>query len=485
MHVPVGSPASFPLQEPRLLYKDPKVQRACLYAAALVAATCVAVLIAAIGSWRANDGIRHRMYYGDDSIRVAMLCVSLMLLTRAASALAPDPSALSGPAFLSGTRISYELVKSGVIIAIHCTAVAAALSLLAVIGLAVKPVVSNASAPSVITSLDLVMLPSFKVYMYFVLREVLWAQRIANDGAASNAAPPRLFFRPNHVPWVLWTLTPSCFSIFLASRLVPDRVAAAPALFVAAFILNILLTLHGSSMLRALQQDARWPSIRAIARFTQAVVFATSVASTILEVVYQFAPGVLLAPYATLIVESFVCCGQLPLLILGVTSNGIIDRFWRDERAAALNTLAQAHASVAGQCPAATQPRPPSSFSFTQPWAHCVFAESRQDLLRWLAHETRVPLNSLYMGLQLLSHPQSALSAALPARHDEITTLSHCRSASEALISVLSDVLDLRWVGGWSEKLQLVWAVARLQPHLPRTGDRTTVWVDEACLACK
>jgi signal transduction histidine kinase len=68
---------------------------------------------------------------------------------------------------------------------------------------------------------------------------------------------------------------------------------------------------------------------------------------------------------------------------------------------------------------------------------------SRQDMLRWLAHETRVPLNSLFMGLQLLSLPQSAMNAALPPDHDEILTLGHCRSAAEALIAVLSDVLDL------------------------------------------
>ena len=78
--------------------------------------------------------------------------------------------------------------------------------------------------------------------------------------------------------------------------------------------------------------------------------------------------------------------------------------------------------------------------------AHAKLAESRQQLLRWLAHETRVPLNSLYMGLQLVNGDASDVRRALPPSNEDLATLKLCGSAAEALISVLSDVLDIRCV---------------------------------------
>jgi hypothetical protein len=337
-----------PLQEPRLLYKDPKIRAAVAYATVLLLAVSIAILVAIVGSWNANGGIRRVTYYGSEFVRIALFCVSVMLMARTAGALVPDRNALSGPATLPGTRASCELVKSGVIISIHCTAVAASLTLLSLFGLAFKPLVQNSTEPSIITSLDLQMLPCFKVYMYFVLRELLWAQQIAKGNEAAHGPAPRLLFPPRMVPWVLWIVTPLCFSAILASRLSPDRSVCAPILFSFALLLNIPLSLHASSMFRALQQDSRWPSIRATARLTQILTALSSIVTLFLEAFYQFAPGFLSDRYATIIIDGFICGGQLPLIILGVASNGIVDRFWRNERAAALNALAEAHASVAG-----------------------------------------------------------------------------------------------------------------------------------------
>jgi hypothetical protein len=80
-----------------------------------------------------------------------------------------------------------------------------------------------------------------------------------------------------------------------------------------------------------------------------------------------------------------------------------------------------------------------------------------------------VPLNSLFMGLevrrsnihcffallpfhsrsplaQLINSDRSDIQRRLPASADELVTLKLCGSAAEALMAVLSDVLDLRQV---------------------------------------
>jgi len=114
----------------------------------------------------------------------------------------------------------------------------------------------------------------------------------------------------------------------------------------------------------------------------------------VLEALYQFS-SILPNDYAPLIVDSVMCVVLLPPIMIGFAANIIVDRFGRDDVACALTEL----------------------------------AESRQQLLRWLAHEARVPLNSLYMGLALLNDESSALRRALPADHDELTTLGQCGSA--------------------------------------------------------
>jgi hypothetical protein len=75
----------------------------------------------------------------------------------------------------------------------------------------------------------------------------------------------------------------------------------------------------------------------------------STIASCVLEALYQFSPGVLPDPYATLIVDSVVCAAQLPLVLLGLSAHGIVDKYWRNERATELNNLALAHAAVAGK----------------------------------------------------------------------------------------------------------------------------------------
>lgn len=113
-----------------------------------------------------------------------------------------------------------------------------------------------------------------------------------------------------------------------------------------------------------------------------------------------------------MIVDSAFCIALIPYIFFGIAAHAVLDRFGCDEMLAALDSL----------------------------------AESRQQLLRWLAHEARVPLNSLHMGLELLNDSASPVRLALPKGHDDLETLSQCGSAAEALIAVLSDVLDLKCV---------------------------------------
>ena len=45
--------------------------------------------------------------------------------------------------------------------------------------------------------------------------------------------------------------------------------------------------------------------------------------------------------------------------------------------------------------------------------------------------------------MQLLNSRDGSLRRTLPPHHEDVTTLSQCCSAAEALIGVLSDVLDV------------------------------------------
>ena len=98
-------------------------------------------------------------------------------------------------------------------------------------------------------------------------------------------------------------------------------------------------------------------------------------------------------------------------------------------------------------CVAASLNDPPPRHPAWQAAAHRSAADGREQVLRWLAHEARVPLNSLYMGLQLLNAPGSAFRILLPPTHEDGSTLDMCCSSAEALLGVLSDVLDLRCGG--------------------------------------
>lgn len=47
------------------------------------------------------------------------------------------------------------------------------------------------------------------------------------------------------------------------------------------------------------------------------------------------------------------------------------------------------------------------------------------------------------LAMQLLNSRDGSLRRTLPPHHEDVTTLSQCCSAAEALIGVLSDVLDV------------------------------------------
>ena len=49
------------------------------------------------------------------------------------------------------------------------------------------------------------------------------------------------------------------------------------------------------------------------------------------------------------------------------------------------------------------------------------------------------------MGLQLLNAADGDIRRLLPGSHEDVSTLDMCCSSAEALLGVLSDVLDLRY----------------------------------------
>ena len=80
-------------------------------------------------------------------------------------------------------------------------------------------------------------------------------------------------------------------------------------------------------------------------------------------------------PFGPVLADAAFFFSLFPLALLGVSASIIVDRLGRADLAAVLRQQAGANEAL---------------------------AESREQLLRWLAHEARVPLNSLYMGLQVI-----------------------------------------------------------------------------------
>lgn len=66
--------------------------------------------------------------------------------------------------------------------------------------------------------------------------------------------------------------------------------------------------------------------------------------------------------------------------------------------------------------------------------------------MRWLAHEALTPLNSLFMGLQILNSPNGPVRMHLPPGHEDHATLDMCCSSAEQVLGVLVSALELRCV---------------------------------------
>ncbi len=80
---------------------------------------------------------------------------------------------------------------------------------------------------------------------------------------------------------------------------------------------------------------------------TQPFVACWILLEGIVEILYQFVWSDEIFAN-TLIIDVIRCAGVLPVVILGIISNGIVDRFWRTQQALELRLLADAKALVAG-----------------------------------------------------------------------------------------------------------------------------------------
>lgn len=113
------------------------------------------------------------------------------------------------------------------------------------------------------------------------------------------------------------------------------------------------------------------------------------VAACVFEGIYQFAdPAWVALTNSAFIADLIQCLALVPLVGVGVVANIVIDQFARNEVAMSLKRMAG-------------EPKRRRVCVLVSGVDHESVADSRQQLLRWLAHEARVPLNSLAMGLKV------------------------------------------------------------------------------------
>lgn len=351
------------------------------------------------------------MASGGAPLRLIVLSSAIIVLSVAIAVLfIPRRKGVEGQAGASG---SIALADSALCIAIHAVAIATSTLIVGIVAVASPILLQNPRIPGSVVSLDVAMLTSLRSYVIVILYELVWAQRALQDGrvALGNSAtlpasqPPRLVFR-GWSPAILIF----CDLVLVISRPFARMVVSynsAVIIGVVGIISSLPSVAEWVFLLWQLSMESPVPAMRSLgAVYTLTAVVVYVVTVTLQGTVRYSTP----VSIGDLRIDAIVCASAVPGTVLGLAANAIVGHFAGELSSESLHAVAAAHMRV---------------------------AESRKQLLRWLAHEARVPLNSLYIGLQLLNDPASAVRAALGSDHDEVTTLGLCGSAAEGLLAVV------------------------------------------------
>lgn len=415
-------------------YLSPRTRASLQRAIALLSTVAILLVILTLISWSCNDftvSAALPSSLAAKSLRVALIFSFFPMLGVSGSALAIGRS----------MPVSVGQIDSAVISAIHCVAVSLACLFIGVVGLSAAPILINAQDPRLIASLDIMLIPMIRLYMQYVLLEVVHAQNASPLilGLAARAAQtselPCTLSVPRQTALLVVLNVLTCAG-FTATRTIPSRTAAA-VVFCLTVGSQVPAALGLSRACRALYgQSSTLPIFRRFGVLIQSVGLFVWIVQLVFEALYNFSP---ILPLGPVLADATFVLALYPIALLGVSASIIVDNLGRADLAAVLRQQAGANQAL---------------------------AESREQLLRWLAHEARVPLNSLYMGLQvrpesddtlrstqntapcihdmkLLNSDDGSLRRMQPVPHEDVKTLSHCCSAAEALIGVLSDVLDV------------------------------------------
>ena len=350
------------------------------------------------------------MASGGSPLRLVILVSAIIVFSLAVAVLCiPPRKGVEGQAGAAG---SVSLADSALSIAIHAVAVATSMLIVGIVAVASPILLQNPRIPGSVVSLDIAMLTSLRTYVVVILYELVWAQRALLDGrvALGNSPvhaskPPRLAFR-NWSPTLL-----ICSDIALVFSRTLGRIVSSYDIGVILGVISMILTfpsvIEWLFLLWQLSMGSPVPAMRSLGAGYTLTAIAIYIVNVTLQATVRYSTPV---SNGDLRIDAIVCASAVPGTVLGLAANAIVGYFAGELASESLQAVAAAHMRV---------------------------AESRKQLLRWLAHEARVPLNSLFIGLELLNDPASAVRAALGSDHDEVTTLGLCGSAAEGLLAVV------------------------------------------------
>lgn len=413
---------------------SPRAAEAVRHAAVFVLVIALALLVGVLVSW----GVHGREVRIGVPSSAAAQYLRVAFVFSAVSMLGISASALGIGRAMPG---NVGQIDSAVNCCVHSLAISSATLLIGIVGLGAEPILINPVDSRLVASLDVMLMPALRLYAQHVLLEVVHAQNTSPtvlgirafrgpDGAVpcTIAAP-----RPAALLVALNVLT--CLG-FVVARVLASR-SAAGAVFAATLLTQVPAATGFALACRELFANKQFYIFTHFGAAIYLVGMLGQVLQVVVEALYDFTDVLPLGP---VLPDAAFFFSLYMIALLSVSASIIVDRLGRADLAAVLRQQAGANQAL---------------------------AESREQLLRWLAHEARVPLNSLYMGLQvgwyscrsvscgqeprahasatpqLLNSREGSLRKTLPPQHEDVTTLGQCCSAAEALIGVLSDVLDV------------------------------------------